>query len=209
MIQGINISWLGHAGFKIKTDKVIYIDPFQLRSYEPADIIFITHEHYDHCSVDDIAKIVQSSTTIVTVADCQSKLSSLGFKEMVLVEPNKKYSVEEINFEAVPAYNTNKQFHPKENEWVGFIIEVNGKRVYHAGDTDFIPEMNSLKNIDIALVPVSGTYVMTAKEAVNAVDSFKPKTAIPMHYGAIVGDKSDAQKFKELARTAVIILEKA
>ena len=203
------IEWLGHASFRISNNKIIYIDPFQLKSPEAdADIIFITHEHFDHCSIDDIAKLVTPNTIIVTVPDCQSKLSSLQFKKFVLVEPDKVCDVEGIKVETVSAYNTNKKFHPKDNNWVGFIITVDGKRIYHAGDTDYIPEMNELKDIDFALVPVSGTYVMTAEEAANAVNKFKPKVAIPMHYGSIVGEESDAEKFKELAECEVRILEK-
>jgi L-ascorbate metabolism protein UlaG (beta-lactamase superfamily) len=204
------IDWLGHAAFRISAGKIIYIDPFQLKDHsKTADIIFITHEHFDHCSVDDIAKLATPETIIVTVPDCQSKLSGLQFKDFVLVEPDKEYIVEGIKIQTIPAYNLDKDFHPKDNDWVGFIITIAGKRIYHAGDTDAIPEMNSLRDIDFALVPVSGKYVMTAEEAAKAVNRFKPKVAIPMHYGAIVGDSSDADKFKELCEVEVRILDKS
>ncbi|MCX8147395.1 MAG: MBL fold metallo-hydrolase [Candidatus Woesearchaeota archaeon] len=207
-IEGVNIAWLGHASFMIKDSKTIYIDPFQLpNNLEKADLLLITHEHYDHCSISDINKIVKPETIIVTVPDCQSKLSGLKVANVTLVRPGNKLNVRGTMIEAVPSYNTNKKFHPKDNEWVGFIITVNGKRIYHAGDTDAIPEMKSLSNIDIALVPVSGTYVMTAEEAAKAVNEFKPKTAVPMHYGSIIGNASDAQKFKSLAKVPVVIFE--
>src|SRR3989344_2753853 len=165
-IEGMNIEWLGHSGFAFKNDKIIYIDPFKLGSNpEKADIILVSHEHYDHCSIEDIKKIIKPETIIVTVADCQSKLSGMKVANITLVRPGNKVNVKGTMIGAVPAYNTNKKFHPKENEWVGFIVTINGKRVYHAGDTDIIPEMNNLKNIDMALMPVSGTYVMTSEEA--------------------------------------------
>lgn len=207
-IEGVNIEWTGHDGFVFKNDKIIYTDPFKLSSgVDKADIILITHEHYDHCSIADIKKIVKPETIIVTVPDCQSKLSGLEIANITLVRPGNKVNVKGTLIEAVPAYNTNKKFHPKENEWVGFIMTINGTRVYHAGDTDFIPEMKNLQDIGIALVPVSGSYVMTAEEAANAVNTFKPKVAIPMHYGAgVVGTRDDAEKFKGLAKVRVEIL---
>src|SRR3989304_3912949 len=140
----LKADWLGHSAFRLKAEgKVVYIDPFQLGSgvTEKADVILITHEHYDHCSKGDIGRIAGSNTIIVTVADCQSKLAGLGFKQLVLAEPNRVYDVSGIKIAAVPAYNISKQFHPKNNSWVGFVINISGKRIYHAGDTDFIPEM--------------------------------------------------------------------
>jgi L-ascorbate metabolism protein UlaG (beta-lactamase superfamily) len=124
------------------------------------------------------------------------------------MQPGKTVTMGNIGVEAVPAYNTNKRFHPKDNEWVGYVISINSKRIYHSGDTDFIPEMANLHKIDVALMAVSGTYVMTAEEAAKAVDTFKPKLAIPMHYGAIVGSASDAEEFKRLSKVPVEILKK-
>jgi len=192
-----NITWLGHSAFKLTGEKIVYIDPFQLQgSLEKADILLITHSHYDHCSLQDIQKITTSDTNIFITPDCQSKLRDVKGK-IKLVEPNKKYSVNGILIETVPAYNINKNFHPKENEWVGYIVTINNKRIYHAGDTDLIPEMKNIK-CDIALVPVSGTYVMDAREAAELVNIIKPKLAIPAHYGSIIGSKEDAIKFKNL-----------
>ena len=197
-----NIKWLGHAGFKIKGEKTIYIDPFKIKETEPAGIIIVTHEHFDHLSPDDIKKIQTTKTTIVTTKDCAEKLS--GNIKTVCVD--EKINIGNVQIEAVPAYNINKNFHQKEKSWIGVIVTVNGKRIYHAGDTDNIPEMSNLKNIDVALLPVSGTYVMTAEEAADAANKIMPKIAVPMHYGAIVGSIEDAEKFKSLCRCKVEIV---
>jgi len=187
------IKWLGHDGFLIKGDgKVIVIDPFQVKECEPADLILVSHEHYDHCSPEDVQNILKDSTVIITEADSAAKLSG----NIQVVQPGDKVSAAGISVETVPAYNTNKAFHPKANGWLGFVITVAGVRVYHAGDTDVIPEMDSVQ-ADIALLPVSGTYVMTVQEAVEAAKMIKPKVVIPMHYGAIVGSADDAKHFKE------------
>lgn len=198
-----NITWLGHDGFLIKGDgKAIVIDPFQLKECEPADVILVTHEHYDHCSPEDIQKIQKASTVIVTEANSAKKLSG----DVRVVRPGEKLTVSGIPVEAVPAYNTNKSFHPKQNGWLGFILTVDGVKIYHAGDTDLIPEMDSIK-ADIALLPVSGTYVMTAEEAVEAAKTIKPKLVIPMHYGAIVGSAEDARRFCDaMAGTCEVVL---
>lgn len=191
-----NITWLGHDGFLIKGDgKAIVIDPFQVKQCEPADIVLISHEHYDHCSPEDVNKIRKDSTVIVTEAQSATKLSG----DVRVVQPGDQLTVSGIPIEAVPSYNTNKSFHPKENGWLGFIVTVEGVRIYHAGDTDRIPEMESFQ-VDIALLPVSGTYVMTAEEGVEAARVMKPKVAIPMHYGAIVGSADDAKRFSEALR---------
>ncbi|MEK6652718.1 MAG: MBL fold metallo-hydrolase [Nitrospirota bacterium] len=200
-----DIHWLGHDTFKITGEKTIYTDPFNIKKKDTADIILITHEHRDHCSPDDVRKIQGANTVIVTVADCARKLSG----NIKTVKPGDRISVEGIEIEAVPSYNTNKQFHTKDRGWVGYIFSVKGQRIYIAGDTDYIPEMKGFKNIDIALLPVSGTYVMTADEAVKAALDIKPKIAIPMHYGSIVGDRNDAKKFAEglKGKVEVVILD--
>lgn len=186
------IKWLGHDGFEISSDDIrLVIDPYQIEDGEPADIILITHPHFDHCSVDDIKKIRKPDTVFVTEAESARKLTG----DIRVVKPGDRLTVMGIDIEAVPAYNTNKDFHPKKNNWLGFIITIDGVRIYHAGDTDLIPEMNDL-SVDIALLPVSGTYVMTAAEAVEAARKIGPKVAIPMHYDAIVGTREDAAKFK-------------
>jgi L-ascorbate metabolism protein UlaG (beta-lactamase superfamily) len=211
-VGNVEISWLGHDSFKIVDvleHRVIYIDPFKLGKAETADIILITHSHYDHCSIEDLQKISTPKTVILATVDCQSSLQGkVDSRDTVLMTPGKMITMGNIDVEAVPAYNTNKKFHPKENEWVGYVVDINSKRIYHAGDTDVIKEMSKLNKIDVALMPVSGTYVMTAQEAAKAVESFKPKLAVPMHYGTIIGDHSNAEEFKKLSKVPVEILKK-
>ena len=187
-----NIHWLGHDTFKIVGEKVIYTDPFKIKKEDKADIILITHEHYDHCSPEDVKLIQGPKTVIVTTSDCAKKLAG----KIKIVKPGDKINIEGLEIEAVPSYNTNKQFHTKDKGWVGYIFTVKGKRIYLAGDTDYIPEMKNFK-VDIAFLPVSGTYVMTAEEAIKAAFDIKPKIAIPMHYGSIVGSKGDAKRFAD------------
>jgi len=187
-----NITWLGHASFMLKGERIVYIDPFRIRPMEKADIILITHGHYDHCSPEDVKRISKADTIVIGPPDCACATKHLS--------PGEKLSIGTIVVEAVPAYNLNKDFHPKFNKWVGYIITIEGKRIYHAGDTDFIPEMRNLKDIDIALLPVGGTYTMTAEEAADAANSFMPKIAVPMHYGKIVGGMNDAERFRSLFR---------
>jgi L-ascorbate metabolism protein UlaG (beta-lactamase superfamily) len=186
-----NLHWLGHDTFTITAGKVIVTDPFKIKTPAVADIILITHPHFDHCSPEDVKQVQGPDTIIVAPPECAEKLSGT----MKVVIPGDRITVAGIEIEVVSAYNIAKQFHPREKGWVGYIITVNGVRIYHAGDTDYIPEMNDLKGIDIALLPVSGTYVMSAEEAVKAAMVIKPKVAIPMHYGTIVGSKADARRF--------------
>ncbi len=199
------IDWLGHDSFRIDAGGlIVYIDPWKLGSDSPkADIILITHDHYDHCSPEDVAMIQKDDTEIVCCPDSEGKLSGM----IHTVAPGDKITVKGIPIEAVRAYNVDKKFHPKRNNWVGYIITVDGVRIYHAGDTDFIPEMKEI-NADIALLPVSGTYVMTAREAVEAAKVIGAKIYIPMHYGTIVGSDADAEYFRKNAPGKVLVLPK-
>lgn len=204
--NGVKISWLGHDSFKIGNGKTVYIDPYKITSGGKADILLISHEHFDHLSMDDIKKVVSDNTTIVAAPQCSDQLKGAGAKELKIIKPGEKVNVQGIDVEAVPAYNTNKinpdtnkPFHPKEDQKIGFVVTINDLRIYHAGDTDVIDEMKNVKT-DIALLPVSGTYVMTADEAAQAAKIIKPKIAIPMHYGAIVGSEKDAERFKQLVK---------
>ena len=200
------LSWLGHSTFRFsRAGKTVYFDPWRLAP-EPhdADIVFIGHPHFDHLDVADLAKVANEDTEVVTVAACASKLKKAGYAGKVrVVKPGDKLEVKGVSIEVIPAYNETTKFHPKENGWAGFIIEWDGIRLYHAGDTDFIPEMESLK-VDVALLPVSGTYVMTAEEAARAAKAIHPKIAVPMHYGSIVGTVDDARRFQQLCGSLIV-----
>jgi L-ascorbate metabolism protein UlaG (beta-lactamase superfamily) len=201
-----NIKWLGHDGFLIKTkNNVICIDPYEIVETVKADTVLITHSHFDHCSLSDIEKIKKPSTVFITDKESAKNLSG----DIRIVKPGDNIFVSGIEIDVVPAYNINKTFHPKEKSWLGFVINIENERIYHAGDTDLIPEMGSFL-VDIALLPVSGTYVMTSDEAVEAAKRIKPKTAIPMHYDSIVGSLNDALKFKKALEgfCEVVILER-
>lgn len=189
------ITWLGHAAFRIERGGVvIYVDPWRIAG-EPgdADLVLITHPHFDHLSVPDIQKVAKASTVIIGPPDCLTELTG----DLRPVTPGRQVSVGDVTVEAVPAYNLSKPHHVKQQRWVGYIVEVDGVRIYHAGDTDLIPEMRQLTDITVALLPVSGTYVMTAEEAGLAANLFDPQVAIPMHYGSVIGTNNDARRFQE------------
>ncbi len=195
------IKWLGHASVRIESDRVIYIDPWKIKSEKKADIILITHDHYDHCSPEDIEKIKKEDTVVVAARNCASKLKG----EVKFVEKGEKFSEKGVVIEVLPAYNPTKNFHPPNYGGVGYIVETRGIRIYHTGDTDVIPEMKNLK-VDVILVPVGGTYTMNAEEAAELVNLLQPKLAIPIHYGSIVGSAQDAERFKRLCKVEVKIL---
>lgn len=200
------IQWLGHDGIRIEGSKVVYFDPYQISTTQPADLIFISHEHFDHCSPEDIRRIQKADTLIITDAASAKKLKG----DIKTVAPGDRLQVTGVNIEVWPAYNTNKDFHPKKAGMLSFVVTLDGVRYFHAGDTDFIPEMHEIE-ADVAFLPVSGTYVMTAEEAVQAATAIKPKlAAIPMHYGAIVGSDKDARKFKQAleGQVEVVVLTK-
>lgn len=201
MLEGI--TWLGHASFRIEgPEGVVYIDPWKLKDGPKADLVLVTHDHYDHCVPEDIQKIAKAETSIVTTASCANKLTG----DVHTVKAGDKITVKGVAIEVVPAYNIGKDFHPKAAGGVGYIITVGGRRIYHAGDTDLIPEMSTIR-ADVALLPVGGKYTMTAEEAAEAANRIKPTVAVPMHWGDIVGSRADAERFKTLAKVPVQILE--
>jgi L-ascorbate metabolism protein UlaG (beta-lactamase superfamily) len=204
------LHWLGHDAFWIDGPQIIYIDPYLLKSGDPkADIILITHDHGDHCSPADVAKIQTEGTSIVTIAAAARKLKG----DIQIVGPGDSITVKGVEVQTVPAYNLTKfrspgvPFHPRESGHVGFIVTLDDHRIYHAGDTDHIPEMADLGEIDIALLPVGGTYVMTAEEAVEAAATIDAKVSIPMHVGRTPDTLEFAAEFKRKAPVEVTILD--
>lgn len=201
------LHWLGHDTFRIDGPPVVYVDPFRLPAgAPPADLVLITHEHSDHCSPEDVKAIRTPKTVVVAPRAAAEKLPG----PVEVIAPGETRVLAGIEVRAVPAYNTDKRFHPKAAGMVGYVFTVTGTAYYHAGDTDHIPEMAGLAP-DVALLPVSGTYVMTAEQAAGAARAIRPKVAVPMHYGAIVGAVSDAQRFATLLEgsgIAVVIKQK-
>lgn len=218
-IGNVELRWLGHAGFCILFEgKKIYVDPFQIQRQEEADMILITHSHYDHCSIQDIEKIAKDGTVVVLPADAQSKVTRINKKiEMQVVEPGDSLDLDKVKIEVVPAYNLGKEFHPKSEGWMGYVVKLGNVVVYHAGDTDSIPEMQKLTgygkkgNEFLALLPVGGKYTMNAEEAAAAALVIRPTLAVPMHYGSVIGSRGDAEQFVKLCEDAGVkaqILEK-
>jgi L-ascorbate metabolism protein UlaG (beta-lactamase superfamily) len=218
-VEGVEIRWTGHDGFRFDSNnKRIYVDPYKLiKEYNDkndADILLISHNHFDHLSVEDISKIINKNTKICTSEECMDSLKKNYAKnEIILLKAGetKKLEEEGIVVTGIEAYNTNKNFHPKKDKKIGFIIEINNLSIYHTGDTDIIPEMGNV-NPDVLLAPVSGTYVMTAQEAIKATNEIiKPrKLAIPMHYGTIVGTAKDAEDFSKgvnVCKTSILEIE--
>ena len=218
-IKNIELQFLGHSGFIIKNGKKIVIDPYKISdNVEKADLILITHSHYDHCSIGDIEKLVEPGTVVICTADSQSKIMKVQGIELQVVEVGEKVELDDIRVEVVPAYNLRKEYHPKSEGWVGYVIRIGNVVIYHAGDSDFIPEMKNLTgygnkdNEFVTLLPVSGKYVMNYEQASEAASLLSPDLAIPMHYGAgVAGTLNDAENFVELCNEKNInseILEK-
>ena len=220
-LEHLQLEWLGHSGFRfVWNNKVIYIDPYMLsESSKLADFIFLTHSHYDHCSLADLNKIVTQDTVIFLPADAQSKITRFPFPvDMQIVEPQQEFEVAGMKISCLPAYNLHTSFHPSSEGWVGYVFRFENLILYHAGDTDMIPEMQRLTGFGggndyfIALLPIGGKYTMNYEEAVEAASLIKPSLAIPMHYGSVIGTKKDAEMFVALCQEKGVnakILEKS
>jgi len=202
--MAVKLQWFGHASFRITAGQdVIYIDPWKLKdSAHDATLVLVSHSHFDHYSAPDIKKVWKDTTKLIASGDV-AKQQKAGRP----LKPGQKIAVGDVNVLGVAAYNPNKKFHPKANNWLGFVIELAGLRIYYAGDTDETPEMDALKNIDLALLPVGGTYTMNGSEAARATKHFGPKRAVPYHWGDIVGSRSDAEEFAEKAACEVMVLK--
>jgi L-ascorbate metabolism protein UlaG (beta-lactamase superfamily) len=208
LIEGIR--WLGHASFLIENDRNIYIDPYDVsaevaKDLPRADIILVTHDHRDHFCPESIKRLSDPSTILVSIEVLTEDLPD-AIKHFRTVSPGDTLTVQGIGIEAVPAYNIGKDFHPKDKGYLGFIIHLARRTVYHAGDTDLIPEMGHIV-ADVALLPVGGKYTMDAVEAAEAADILRPQVAIPMHWGKIVGTSEDAKEFQARCETRVLVLE--
>lgn len=201
-----NIKVYGQNSIRITMgDKKIYIDPFQMKEApNDADFLFITHEHSDHYSPADMKKVAGKKTILIMPESMQGKVAEAKgiVSRIETVKPSETKTVDGLEFTTVPAYNTNKQFHPKSNGWVGYILNVNGTKIYIAGDMDATDEAKAVK-CDVALVPVGGTYTMTAPEAAELINIMQPKVAIPVHYGSVVGSAADAKTFKEKVKAPI------
>lgn len=207
-----NLHWIDHAGFYITSGSgTLFIDPFRIADTinEKADIIFITHPHFDHCSEADINKIAKSTTKFVVAGECEN---AIKHSNTTHVKPGSKLEIDNLRIEAVPAYNIKKErlnFHPKSNAWVGYVIEIEGEKIYHAGDTDFIEDMKTVRT-DIALLPIGGTYTMDVNEAITAAKAINAKHTVPMHYKILLGKekaKEAEQEFVNAVNGAKILTE--
>ncbi|MEM0332159.1 MAG: MBL fold metallo-hydrolase [Archaeoglobaceae archaeon] len=196
---GVVLEYIRHAGFKVKGTKVIYLDPYQIpKNMEKADLILVTHDHYDHLDLNSIKQIYKEDTVLVAPEGC--KLKEIKIQPIKI---GQELSFGSVKVKAVPAYNLNKPYH-KKGMGVGYVVDIDGVRIYHAGDTDRIPEMKEI-SVDIALLPVGGTYTMDLKEAIAATKDIKAEFFIPMHYGAIPNTAADVEKFKKEVKNAVIL----
>ncbi len=201
--MSVTITWIGHASFKIQAaQSIVYIDPWKIdQRLTDGNIVLISHSHYDHYSAEDIELVSGKDCQLIAPQDVITK-NRTG----TVIEAGQTIQTGEVTITAVPAYNVSKNFHPKENNWIGFIIELDNKKIYYAGDTDATDEMISLDNIDLAMLPVGGTYTLDAREAALAVNQLKPKIAVPYHWGDIVGKRRNADEFAEMAECQTVVL---
>lgn len=208
MLENITVN--AQSSIRIAAEKIIYFDPFRItNAVNDADIIFITHEHFDHFSPEDISKVVSDNTIFVVPASMEQAAldSGISSDKLITLTPDTKTEVCGMPVEAVPAYNPNKQFHPKNNGWLGYIVTINGQRIYVAGDMDATPEAQSV-SCDIAMIPIGGKFTMDYREAASFINELKPKTVIPTHYGSVVGNAADGESFKQLVDKSIEVVFK-
>lgn len=209
MLEEISINT--QSSIRIKGEKTIYFDPIEITEViHDADVIFITHDHYDHYSAEDVWKVGNSGTILVLPEKMKKQASEQAenFREKpVMVKPGETYEIAGLKVETVHAYNNLKPFHPKRNGWVGYIVTMNGKRYYVAGDTDSNKD-NETVRCDVALIPIGGTYTMNAKEAAKFINKIRPGCAVPTHYGSIVGSPEDFDTFKARVDEGILVVEK-
>ena len=193
------------SSIRIGGDQVLYFDPFRITdARKDADIVFITHPHFDHFSPADIARVCKPETVFIAPESMAAELKAAGITEPVLMKPGESKTISGIAVETVPAYNISKQFHPKQNGWLGYIVTVGGKRIYAAGDTDATKEAAAVQ-CDIALIPIGGTYTMNPAEAAELVNRIQPQIVIPIHYGTIVGNPGDGAAFAKLVAPGITV----
>ena len=192
-------TWFRQAAFRYADDeRTIYIDPWGTGEGDPpADLILITHAHFDHFQPEEIARLSKAGTKVVAPHDVAAELSG----DVTPVAPGESHDVAGVRFTTVPAYNTAEERlekHPKANRWVGYVLELSGSSYYHAGDTDHAPELDEVKT-DVAFLPIGGTYTMDVPEAAGLARSISPRVAVPMHFGFVVGSASDGERFRAAA----------
>lgn len=204
-----NITINSHSSIKLAGSAVVYCDPFQITDTPcDADLILITHDHYDHFDPESLDKVCKADTAFVAPATCIDEVQAYaGDRQAIGLAPEQQVLIDGIRIQAVPAYNATKSFHPKDNAWLGYVLDLDGMTIYIAGDTDGLRE-NTAITADVALVPIGGTYTMDAKEAADFVNALKPKVAIPTHYGAIVGNPTDADLFEDQVNKPISVVHK-
>jgi L-ascorbate metabolism protein UlaG (beta-lactamase superfamily) len=197
------------SSIKITGEKIIYFDPLKVEESHDADLILITHSHWDHFSKEDILKIKKETTKIIAPKDSKEEILTLGFTEsnIYIVEPDEEFSLHGILIKTVPAYNKSKTFHPKENKWLGYVVKIEDTIYYVMGDTDALEENKNI-TCDVLCIPIGGTYTMNATEAAEFTNILNPKKVIPIHYGLVVGTKDDLDTFKQLLNKKIEVEEK-
>ena len=199
---------LTHSSIRIAGNQIIYFDPFHVEA-ETHDADIICHEHFDHYSPEDLAKVKNAATILVCPKTMKDSLNNSGISEEFteLVTPGDELEINGVRIQAVPAYNIGKQFHPQQNQWVGYLVTMNEVTYYIAGDTDINEDVKKVQ-CDVAMIPVGGTYTMTAEEAAELTEMIHPKAAVPTHYGSVAGKAEDGQIFADLLKDKINVILK-